>query len=92
MTENGEATVAGLLLFGINPQRHLPYAGISFAHFAGDEITEDLIDKQVIEGALGFQVDSALVFINNLQRPSRIEGSRTKDAAFPIPGQSISWC
>lgn len=48
MTENGEATVAGLLLFGINPQRHLSYAGISFAHFVGDEITEDLIDKQVI--------------------------------------------
>ncbi|MFZ4789881.1 MAG: ATP-binding protein [Candidatus Competibacteraceae bacterium] len=86
MTENGEATVAGLLLFGINPQRHLPYAGISFAHFAGDEITEDLIDKQVIEGGLGFQVDSALAVLrNNLQRPSRIQGSRTEDAAFQYP-------
>ncbi|MCC6136412.1 MAG: putative DNA binding domain-containing protein, partial [Gammaproteobacteria bacterium] len=86
MTENGEATVAGLLLFGINPQRHLPYAGISFAHFTGDEITEDLIDKQVIEGGLGFQVDSALAVLrNNLQRPSRIQGSRTEDASFQYP-------
>ena len=86
MTENGEATVAGLLLFGINPQRHLSYAGISFAHFAGDEITENLIDKQVIEGGLGFQVDSALAVLrNNLKRPSRIQGSRTEDASFQYP-------
>lgn len=86
MTEDGQTTVAGLLLFGINPQRHLPYAGISFAHFAGDEITENLIDKQVIEGALGFQVDSALAVLrNNLQRPSRIHGSRTEDASFQYP-------
>ena len=86
MTEAGEATVAGLLLFGINPQRYLSYAGISFAHFAGREVTEELIDKQVIEGTLGFQVDSALAVIrNNLQRPSRIQGSRTEDATFQYP-------
>ncbi len=86
MTETGKVTVAGLLLFGINPQRHLPYAGISFAHFAGHEITEDLIDKQVIEGALGFQVDSALAVLrNNLQRPSRIQGAHTEDATFQYP-------
>ncbi len=86
MTETGEATVAGLLLFGINPQRYLSYAGISFAHFAGREVTEELIDKQVIEGTLSFQVDSALAVIrNNLQRPSRIHGSRTEDASFQYP-------
>lgn len=86
MTETGEATVAGLLLFGINPQRYLPYAGISFAHFAGDEVAEELIDKQVIEGVLSFQVDSALAVIrNNLQRPSRIQGTRTEDASFQYP-------
>lgn len=86
MTEAGEATVAGLLLFGINPQRYLSYAGLSFAHFAGREVTEELIDKQVIEGTLSFQVDSALAVIrNNLQRPSRIQGSRTEDASFQYP-------
>ncbi len=86
MTDTGEATVAGLLLFGINPQRYLPYAGISFAHFSGHEVTEELIDKQVIEGVLSFQVDSALAVIrNNLQRPSRIQGARTEDASFQYP-------
>ena len=86
MTEAGETTLAGLLLFGINPQRYLPYAGLSFAHFAGCEVTEELIDKQVIEGTLTFQVDSALAVIrNNLQRPSRIQGSRTEDASFQYP-------
>ncbi|MFO1423606.1 MAG: putative DNA binding domain-containing protein [Candidatus Competibacteraceae bacterium] len=86
MTETGETTVAGLLLFGINPQRYLSYAGISFAHFAGDQVTEELIDKQVIEGVLGFQVDSALAVIrNNLRRPSRIQGPRAEDTHFQYP-------
>lgn len=86
MTETGEATIAGLLLFGINPQRYLSYAGISFAHFAGHEATEELIDKQVIEGVLSFQVDSALAVIrNNLRRPSRIHGARTEDVHFQYP-------
>lgn len=86
LDEAGQATVGGLLLFGINPQRHLPNACIAFAHFAGSEVTEELIDKQVIGGTLDLQVDTALAVLrNNLQRPSRIEGARTVDTRFHYP-------
>jgi ATP-dependent DNA helicase RecG len=39
-------TVGGLLIFGIAPERHLPQAGIAFAHFKGREINADLLDKK----------------------------------------------
>ncbi|MCP4217575.1 MAG: transcriptional regulator [bacterium] len=81
-----KATSGGLLIFGINPQRFLLNASISFAHFNGREITGELIDKQNIEGTIDYQVDRALAVIkNNLVRPSIIEGSRRVDTAFNYP-------
>jgi ATP-dependent DNA helicase RecG len=83
LSENGSATVAGLLIFGINPQRHLLNAGISFAHFKGNEITADLIDKQNIESTLDYQVDTALSVIkNNLLHPSTIIGTKRVETRF----------
>lgn len=77
LADDGRVTVAGLLIFGINPQRYLYNANISFAHFVGKEITSDLIDKQNIGGTLDFQVDSALSVIkNNLLNPSTIVGTK----------------
>ena len=52
LTESGQVTVGGLLMFGINPQRYLHNASITFAHFAGNELDEELLDKQVITGSL----------------------------------------
>ncbi len=48
---------------------------ISFAHFAGNEITEELIDKQTITGTLDQQIDTALAVINNIKMPSTIQGA-----------------
>jgi Predicted transcriptional regulator containing an HTH domain and an uncharacterized domain shared with the mammalian protein Schlafen len=39
-------TVGGLFVFGKNPERRLPQNGISFAHFKGIEVTDELIDKK----------------------------------------------
>jgi ATP-dependent DNA helicase RecG len=83
LSETGSVTIAGLLIFGINPQRYLPNAGISFAHFSGDEITADLIDKQNIDSTLDYQVDTALSIIkNNLLQPSSIVGAKRVDSRF----------
>ena len=46
LTDTGQATIGGLLVFGLNPQKYLPSACLSFAHFAGDSLSEELIDKQ----------------------------------------------
>jgi len=86
LTEQGAATLAGLLVFGINPQRYLPDACVSFAHFAGTDMTEELIDKQVIDGTLDRQVEGALAVIrNNFSQGSRIAGARTEATAYRYP-------
>jgi ATP-dependent DNA helicase RecG len=74
LTEEGLVSVAGLLIFGIQPQKRLYNASISFAHYEGMLPDSELIDLQVIEGTLDYQVDTALAVIrNNLLRPSTIE-------------------
>ena len=76
MHQNGELTVAGLLIFGIRPQQFLYNASISFAHFNGNDIAEELIDKQVIEGPLDQQIITTLSVIkNNWRTPSVINGA-----------------
>jgi ATP-dependent DNA helicase RecG len=80
---DGKVTVAGLLIFGLNPQRYLFHAGISFAHFKGNEIADELLDKQNIDSTLDYQVDTALAVIkNNLRYPSGIAGAKRVDTGF----------
>jgi ATP-dependent DNA helicase RecG len=86
MTSEGEITVAGLLVFGINPQKYLHNASISFAHFAGNSLSDTLLDKQVIEGTLDYQIDTGLAVLkNNIRHPSVIEGAKTVDTFFMYP-------
>lgn len=86
LDDQGRVTVGGLLMFGINPQRRLPNACISFAHFAGLELDDELLDKQVVGGTLNLQVDTALAIIkNHIRQPSRIEGAKTVDQVFQYP-------
>lgn len=83
LSENGNVTIAGLLIFGIDPQRFLLNAGISFAHFNGNEITADLIDKQNIDSTLPYQVDTMISVIkNNMSHPSAIVGVKRVDTSF----------
>lgn len=86
LTDDGRPTIAGLLVFGTNPQRHIKQGYISFAHFQGKEISDVLIDRQDINGTLDHQIDTALSVIkNNIQRPSIIEGAKTVSTRFLYP-------
>jgi ATP-dependent DNA helicase RecG len=86
LTDEGTLTVAGLLVFGINPQKYLYNASISFAHFTGDTLEDTLIDKQVIEGTLDYQIDTCVAIIkNNIPTPSVIEQNKTVDTQFKYP-------
>lgn len=80
LSENSLATIAGLLVFGINPQRFLLNASISFAHYLGNDISDELIDHKKIEGVLSDQIDTALQVIrNNILTPSSIVGLKRED-------------
>ncbi len=72
-------TMAGLLIFGINPQRYFSNACISYAHFVGEEISDELIDKQVIGGTLPEQIEKTLATLkHNIKQPSIIVGAKTQ--------------
>ena len=86
LDDEGLTTIAGLLIFGLNPQRYLTDACISFAHFSGTAIADELIDKQVVNGTLDFQIDTALAVIkNNLKQSSTIQGTKRLDTVFQYP-------
>lgn len=86
LADSGEPTVGGLLMFGVNPARHLPQSGILFAHFNGNEADDVLIDRQEIGGTLPQQVDGALAVIkNNLLSPSIIEEIKRKTTGSVFP-------
>ena len=80
-----ECSVGGLLIFGRNIESYLPQSGISFAHFAGDDITKDLMDKKQISGNLPDIADQTLTIIkNNIKTPSTIIGAlREEKDAYP---------
>ena len=78
LTETNEVTVAGMLMFGINPQKYLHNACISFAQFRGKEMADELLNHQVIGGTLDQQVDTTLALIkNSIPAGSVIEGAKT---------------
>ena len=84
--KSGAPTIAGMLMFGINPQRYLPGACIRYAHFAGKDIDSELIDKQVIEGTLPEQIERSLAVIkHNIQQPSAIVGAKTEPTTENYP-------
>ncbi len=85
--KNGHPAIAGLLMFGLAPRRILPQSGIDFAHFAGSEITADLLDKKNILGDLPQQIDGGLAAIKiNLRIPSTIIGAkRIETPLYPDP-------
>jgi ATP-dependent DNA helicase RecG len=86
-SENGVVcSVGGLLIFGKNSENALPQNGLSFAHFRGSEITDELIDKKTINGRLQDIAEQAMVIIkNNITTPSIIKGlKREEKESYPF--------
>ncbi|MDQ2087078.1 ATP-binding protein [Herbivorax sp. ANBcel31] len=88
MTQTSEkalCTVGGLLVFGKIPEKNLPQNGMSFAHFRGIEITDELIDKKVLTGRIQDIADQAMVVLkNNMKTPSVINGlKREEKSEYP---------
>lgn len=80
LTQNGEMTVAGALIFGINPPKHLAQSGISFARFANIDLSSELLDKKEIDGTLDIVIDTCSSLIqNNIPTPSDIIGNKRVD-------------
>lgn len=86
LDEKVVCSVGGLLIFGKNPDNTLSQNGISFAHFRGNGITDELIDKKVINGRLQDIAEQTLVVIkNNMKTPSTINQlKREEREEYPV--------
>lgn len=68
-------TVAALLCFGKNPQRHLNQSRISALRFIGDDVGEMMADTQELHGPLPQLIDGAMIFATrNMAIRGQIEG------------------
>jgi ATP-dependent DNA helicase RecG len=79
-------TVAGLLLFGREPQRLLPSAEILLARYSGPEMSDTFI-RETARGSLPEQIRAAEAFlIANMRRGARIaEFRREEKPEYPLP-------
>ena len=76
----GVPTVAGLLLFGREPQRWIPDARISAVRFAGTAMSGEFADRKEIGGTLLQQLDHASMF---LPAPAVISGFERVERGIP---------
>ncbi|MFD2671150.1 RNA-binding domain-containing protein [Marinicrinis sediminis] len=86
-TDQGvQCTVGGLLVFGKSPVNKLPQSGISFAHFNGEDITEELIDKKQVNGRLNDIAEQIMTILkNNMLTGSVIKGAKREEVEdYPI--------
>lgn len=75
LAKGGELTLAGVLLFGRNPQAWYPYACIHAAHVHGTDLADNDLDRADLTGTLATQVRDAEGFLNaRLRVTHHIEG------------------
>jgi ATP-dependent DNA helicase RecG len=74
--DTGGPTIGGLLCFGVQPTRRLPYATLSCTAYPGAVVSREMHDRAEIDGRVDEQVRSAIAFIRRaLPRPSDVHGS-----------------
>ncbi|HMH50204.1 MAG TPA: ATP-binding protein [Candidatus Acidoferrum sp.] len=84
LDEEGVPTVAGVLVFGRQPERWLPEARISAVRFPGTEASGSFIDRQEIGGRLTDQFRGTVTFLSkHLMNPSRVEGGARTEHGIP---------
>jgi len=75
LLSKGHPTIAGLVLFGREPQKHLPFAQINAARFPGTDSSEEPSDRKDLTGRLLDVIDQAERFLDlHLRTPHEIRG------------------
>ncbi len=76
-------TVAGLLVFGKDPQRFMPQSRVSAVAFAGADEDSDLLDRREIVGRLPAVIEDTRLFLErNIRNPAQELGFRREDLAI----------
>jgi len=89
LTQDEKLTIAGLLLFGKNPQRFLLQAKMRCARFKGNNEVE-FLDLKVIEGDIIQQVEEAMAFVRrNTSMAAKIEGKLERTERWEYPPDAV---
>lgn len=73
LAKDDHPTVAGVVLFGRDPQAHLPYAQINAARIPGKDVANEPSDRKDLAGRLLEVIDQAMRFVRiHLAVPHRI--------------------
>lgn len=89
LTAGDHPTVAGLVLFGRDPQQHLPFAQINAARIPGTDIANDPSDRKDLGGRLLDVIDQAMRFVQlHLRVPHTIRGLEPEPRP-ELPGEVL---
>ncbi|OQY28751.1 MAG: hypothetical protein B6244_06215 [Candidatus Cloacimonetes bacterium 4572_55] len=79
-------TVAGLLIFGKQPQRFLRNSGISAACYKGHDMTDEVLDQKNLTGPLPDLIEQAIKFVKaNMKEAASIVGSKQQTRSqYPV--------
>lgn len=82
--ETGPPTIGGLLCYGREPERRLPYAMVSGVAYRGTVVERELLDRAEIGGRVEEQVEAGASFVErNLRAPSNVEGLERNERPRP---------
>jgi len=85
-TKSYSVTVAGILLFGKNPQQFLPQSAIKMVRFKGIEVGCDFIDRREAVGTLPEIIEEAVIFVQrHTNFGAKIEGIKRIDIPEYLP-------
>lgn len=75
--ETGGPTIGGLLCFGTNPSKRLPYAIVSCVAYPGMSVTGELRDRATLDGRVDQQIVDGLAFLERtLPNASDVRGAQ----------------
>jgi len=86
------ATVAGLLMFGVEAQRHIPHAGVVLVRFPGTDVSPETDlheDRLGADGTIPELVDQSLSFIRRNTRAQSRTPSETREDIYEYPLAAI---
>ena len=79
--DSGQLTNAGILLFGVSPDRFFPSSGIKCVHFHGTRGVPHILSNSVIEGSIMNIIEKATEFVMS-RLDLRIGGRSRSGRAF----------
>ena len=78
-------TVAGLILFGLDPQRERPQWGLGAVRIHGTELTDPIVDRADLEGTADRLIEQALAFVRRNMRVAALFEEDTSARRRDLP-------